>query len=256
MRSKNKKKKSAFRRGDKTIIFLRRGIIFFSLVILIMILILGVKYMARSFIVRDIVVSGNYHLEEEDIVKSLNMGDATSLLNLRFKDVDETLRHSPWVKKVSIKRQLPDTLMIRIKEAVPKALLSLNGHTYLIEGEGGILEEIDREGTHFLPVIRDIEPVKDKKGLIEALNLIEALSEKTVMSDMESVDISLRSYGLEMNIDGEVIKVGYGKYNEKLDRWKDFELRMNEIGAARYIDLRFQDKVIVKTLRMVKKKVN
>jgi cell division protein FtsQ len=256
LRSKNKKKKSAFRRGDKTIIFLRRGIIFISLAVLIMILTLGAKYMTRSFIVRDIVVSGNYHLEEEDIVRRLNMGEATSLLSLSYKDVDEPLRHSPWVKKVSIKRQLPDTLMIRIEEAVPKALLSLNGHTYLIEGKGGILEEIGSEGTQFLPVIRDIEPDKDRKGLLEALQLIDALSERNVMSSIESVEISLRSYGLDMNIDGEMIKVGYGKYHEKLDRWKDFESRMNEVGAAKYIDLRFQNKVIVKPLKLVRKKVN
>lgn len=256
MRSKNNKKKSAFRRGEKTIIFLRRGIIFISLVVLIMILALGAKYMTGSFIVRDIVVSGNYHLEEEDIVRKLNMGEDTSLLSLRFKDVDETLRNSPWVKKVSIKRQLPDTLMIRIEEAVPKALLSQNGHTYLIGEEGGILEEIGSEGTQFLPVIRDIDPGKDGKELLEALQLIEALSERNVLANMESVEICLRSYGLEMKIDGEMIKVGYGKYHEKLDRWKDFESRMNEVGAAKYIDLRFQDKVIVKPLRVVEKKVN
>jgi cell division septal protein FtsQ len=211
--------------------------------------------MTRSFIVRDIVVSGNYHLEEEDIIRKLNMREATSLLGLRFKDVDEPLRHSPWVKKVSMKRQLPDTLMIRIKEAVPKALLSQNGHTYLMGGEGGILEEIGNEGTQFLPVIRDIDPGRDRNDLLEALELIDALSDRDVLSSTESVEISLRSYGLEMSIDGEMIKVGYGKYLEKLDRWMDYESRMNDIGAAKYIDLRFQDKVIVKPLKLVKKKV-
>jgi hypothetical protein len=104
-------------------------------------------------------------------------------------------------------------------------------------------------------VIMDIEPDKDRKGLLEALQLIDALSERNVMSSIESVEISLRSYGLEMNIDGEMIKVGYGKYHEKLDIWKDFESRMNEVGAAKYIDLRFQD-VIVKPLKLVRKKVN
>ena len=238
------------------IIFLRRGIIFFSLVALILLVTLGIKYMVRSLNVRNIVVSGNYHLEEEDIVRRLNMGDDTSLLSLRFKDINETLRHSSWIKKVSIKRQLPYTLMIRIKEAVPKALLVLNGHTYLIEGEGGILEEIGNEGIPFLPVIRDIDPGKEKEDLLEALKLVEALSEMEILSSRESVEISLRSYGPEINIDGETIKVGYGSYLEKLDRWREFESQMNKLGPVRYIDLRFQDKVIVKPLKMVGKKVN
>ena len=184
------------------------------------------------------------------------MGDNTSLLSLRFKDIDETLKHNSWIKKVSIKRQLPYTLMIRIKEAVPKALLVLNGHTYLIEGEGGILEEIGNEGIPFLPVIRDIDPGKEKEDLLEVLKLVEALSERKILSSRESVEISLRSYGPEINVDGETIKVGYGSYPEKLDRWKEFKFQRNKLGAVRYIDLRFQDKVIVKPLKMVGKKVN
>lgn len=253
-RNRNKKIKSAYRPGDKIILFFKTGIIFISSVVLLLAVALGVKKLSRSLYVRDIVIHGNYHLEEDDIEEMLDTVKGTSLLNLGFDEVDEALKRSPWIKKGSMRKQFPHTLMIRIEEAVPKALLRYQGHTYLVEQEGDVLEEIRGEVASFLPVISGVDPVGEKEGLLENLKLVEALAEKNVLSSRESVEITLESSGPEMIIDGEKIKVGYGKYAEKLERWKELRPQMSKIGPASYIDLRFQDKVIVKPFRVVGKK--
>lgn len=237
-------------------IFLRRAIIVLSVVTVFISLALVGKYIVRSFVVHDVVVTGNHHLESDKIVKTLHMGEETSLLSLRFTDIEEPLRSIPWIRQIAMRRQLPDTLMIRIEEAVPKALLSRKGHTYLLEEGGSILEEMSRKGIQFLPVISDIDPEREKKELREALSLVDALTARDIISETQSVEIGLKPFGLEMRVDGELVKIGFGRYREKLDRWKDLESTMNEIGAASYVDLRFPDRVIVKPLRMVKKKVH
>jgi hypothetical protein len=50
------------------------------------------------------------------------------------------------------------------------------------------------------------------------------------------------------------VKVGYGKYNEKIDRWKNLEAEIRRRNIMiDYVDLRFMDKVIVKPLKKSKR---
>lgn len=249
MRSKSSNQKSAYRRGEKMAILFKRGIVVLIIFILIIVMILGVKLLAKTFSVKNILISGNYHLEDEDIIKHVNIRKGENLLKLSFKTLAERLEHTPWIKKVSLRKQFPDTLLIRIEEAVPKALLSLNSSMFLIDKDGNILEEIKGEGTPFLPVIKNINPKNNSKGILEALKLIDVLAEKNILESKESIKIGLKSYGLTMNMDGEIIKIGYGRYSEKLDRWKELEPEIRKRGVAiKYIDLRFKDSVIVKPL--------
>jgi cell division protein FtsQ len=230
-------------------ILFKRGIVVLIIFILIIVMILGVKLLAKTFSVKNILISGNYHLEDEDIIKHVNIRKGENLLKLSFKTLAERLEHTPWIKKVSLRKQFPDTLLIRIEEAVPKALLSLNSSMFLIDKDGNILEEIKGEGTPFLPVIKNINPKNNSKGILEALKLIDVLAEKNILESKESIKIGLKSYGLTMNMDGEIIKIGYGRYSEKLDRWKELEPEIRKRGVAiKYIDLRFKDSVIVKPL--------
>ena len=254
MRSKNKKRRSAYRRGEKLAVFFKRGTVIMLVIVFIAAAVLGVKFLNRQFSIKEIIVSGNYHLDRDDIVKSINIRKGDQLLNVQFKDIDETLRQNPWIKNVSLKKQLPGTLLIDIKEAVPKALLRIKKKLYLIGRDGGILERINGDSMLFLPVINEISQ-KNRKGISEALKLVDVLMKRNVFADRESVEIGLASYGLNMSIDGELIKVGYGKYSEKYDRWIELEPEIRKKNVPiKYVDIRFKDAVIVKPLKRAKKK--
>lgn len=231
-------------------IFFRRGIIVLSVFIFIAVVILGVKMSEPAFLVKDILISGNYHLEEGEIKSALDIRRGETLFRLSFDELETRLRRLPWIKEMSLRKQFPYTLVINIEEAVPKALLRLNTHLFFVDSDGNILQEITGEGTPFLPVIIEINPKKDRAGILEALKLIDAMSEKNILSRKESIEIMLSSDGLVMNMDGEPIKVGYGEYKEKLGRWKELEpeIRKKNINID-YVDLRFKDRVIVKPLR-------
>ncbi len=255
MRSKKSKQRSAYWRGEKIVIFLRRGIIVLSVFVFTAVIVLGVKQSTRVFRVKDVLISGNYHLGEEDVLSKIDIGDGESLLRLSSQALEGSLKRDAWIKKVSLRRQFPDTLLIKIEEAVPKALLSFNKQMFLIDEDGNILEKIKGEGTPFLPVIKNINPKKDREGILEILKLIDVLNEKNIVVGKESVEIGLKSYGPVINIGGEIIKVGYGRYSEKFDRWKELESEVRKRGVPiKYVDLRFKDSVIVKPLKRIKKR--
>lgn len=254
MRSKNKKRKSAFRRGEKLAVFFKRGTVIMLVIVFAAAAVLGVKLLVRQFSIKEIIVSGNYHLDRDDIIGSINIKNGDQLLNVQFEDVYDKLGKNPWIKEVSLKKQLPGTLLIDIEEAVPKALLRIKRKLYLIDREGRILERIKGDSMLFLPVIKDIRP-KNEKGISEALKLVDVLMKRDIFADRESVEIGLETYGLTMKIDGEFIKVGYGNYSEKYDMWLELEPEIRKKSVPiKYVDLRFKDSVIVKPLKRAKKK--
>jgi cell division protein FtsQ len=259
MRSKTrkpgkKKRKVAYRRGEKAVIFFRRGTVVLLAIVIVAASVLGVKALTYQFSINDIKVIGNYHLEHKDVISSVKIEKGEPLLKISLKDIEERLVQNAWVKSASIKKQLPDTLLIRIVEAEPMALLSLKKRLYLMDGEGELLERLEGNGVPFLPVIKNINP-KKKKDMTEALKLVGALNEKNIIANRESIEIGVEPYGLRMNLDGELIKVGYGNYSDKFDRWLALEPEIRKKGLPiKYVDLRFKDSVIIKPLDKVKGK--
>jgi cell division septal protein FtsQ len=256
LRSKNKKRKSAYRRGEKLAVFFKRGTVIMLVIVFAAAAVLGVKLLVRQLSIKEIIVSGNYHLDRDDIVGSIKIKKGDQLLNVQFEDVDGKLGKNPWIKEVSLKKQLPGTLLIDIEEAVPMALLRIKRKLYLIDREGGILERIKGDSMLFLPVIKGISP-KNEKGISEALKLVDVLMKRNIFADRESVEIGLETYGLTMNIDGEFIKVGYGEYSKKYEMWVELEPEIRKKSVPiKYVDLRFKDSVIVKPLKRAKKKTS
>lgn len=252
--NRRSKQKSAYWRGEKTVLFFKRGIVVLSVLVVVAVAALGVKLSARTFLLKTIQVYDNSNLEESEVIDALNIREGESLLRISFDELESRLKNIAWIKKVLFRKQFPDTLMVKIEEAVPKALLSLNKRMFLIDGKGNILEEFKDKSTPFLPVIIGINPKTDRGGILEALKLVAAMSKRDAFSDKELKEIMLKSYGLAMNLDGEFVKVGLGRYAEKLDRWQEIEPEIRKRNIAiNYIDLRFKDKVIVKPLKTVRK---
>jgi cell division protein FtsQ len=253
LRSKGKKKKaSAYRNGERMVIFLKRGIIFFSALGIILLGVFIFKVSANFMIVREIKVTGNHYLDREEILRSAGLHNGMNLLRLHLDEIDRRLTQNPWIREVSLKKQFPYTLMIRLKEATPEALLSLHGRLFLIDNRGNVLQEIRDKVNRFLPVI-NIDPEKNRKGFKESLRLIDVLDKNGILAVSNSVEIGLEPYGLFLKLDGEAIKIGYGRYKKKIQRWVELEPELRRMGMKiQYVDLRFKD-VVVKPLNIAKK---
>ena len=253
MRSKNNKRKPAARREGKLAFYVRRITVFSLVGILTVSAAAGAYFMLQAFYVRDIQISGNNHFNKRDIEDILDIR-REPLLNLHMKEIEEKLKRNAWISKASLRWQLPGTLIIKIEEAVPKALLSFGGETFLVNDDGNVMEKLQNAVTPFLPVIRGIDP-RYKQNMSEAMKLVAALAEKNIIADRQFLEIGADSYGLNVNIDGEFIKVGYGLYSEKFEKWMELEPELKKRGIPiQYVDLRFKESVIVKPLKPEKDK--
>ena len=251
---KRKKRKAGYRRGEKAAIFFKRGTMVLLAVVIAAAAVLGVKALTYQFVINDFQIIGAYHMEKKEVISISKIEKGEPLLKISLREIENRLEQNAWIKSASIKKQLPGTLLIKIKEAEPMAILSLKKRLYLMDDEGEILERLKGDGVSFLPVIKNINPEK-KEDMAEALKLVSTLNDKNIIARSDSIEIGVESYGLKINMDGELIKVGYGDYSAKFDRWMALEPEIRKKGMPiKYVDLRFKDSVIVKPLNKAKGK--
>lgn len=198
------------------------------------------------FPVKQIEVVGNRHLSDNEIANLSKVKKGRSMLSVRSREVVERLRRSPWIKDVSLRKELPNRIIIRIREAVPTALFRRKDGLYLIDGGGDFLERISTE-ERFLPVIKGNE--NDHTAMLEAIEFAGMLK-RNDMPDIDQVEIVLgRLEEMTVNYGTTVIKVGYGNYEEKLQRYMELRDEISRRAIpVEYIDLRYDNRLVVKTV--------
>ena len=197
--------------------------------------------------VKHIIFIGNKHLTDDELRVIAGIRENNSLVTISNKEVSRRLLKSPWIRSVSVRKELPETLSLVIGEAVPIALLDMNGHLFLIDEKGKLLEELKDDSIPFLPIITG-DPFKESEGFSEAINLVKLMNDKGFSSERDHIEIiAQKPHELTSIIDGTVVKMGSGEYEEKLKRMIELEEEIKNRGIhVDYIDLRFANKAIIK----------
>ena len=198
---------------------------------------------------RHIAFIGNRHLTDAEMRQLTGIRLNDSLLMISGSQVSRQMLKSPWVRSVSLRKEYPGSLSIDIKEAEPFALLDMNNHLFLLGGDGRLLEELRGDSVPFLPVITG-DPYNEKEGLKEALKLARLMNEKGLSSETDRLEIvAHKPTELSVKIDGVLVKIGEGEYEEKIERLIKLEKDIKSTGVPiDYIDLRFERKAIVKPM--------
>jgi cell division protein FtsQ len=202
------------------------------------------------FPLKQIVFIGNKHLTDEELKTLSGIHRNESLIALSSEEINQRLLRSPWIKSVLLRREFPHTLSIVIREAEPFALLDMNAHLFLVDESGKLLEELKGDSVPFLPIITG-DPFKEKEGFTEALKLIKSLNEKGITSEREHIEVkATKPQELTVEVDGTVVKMGTGGYEEKLAKLVRLEEDLKKMGIhVDFIDLRFEKKAIVKPVK-------
>jgi len=199
--------------------------------------------------VKHIVFTGNRHLTDDELKAIAGVHTDQSLFAISNKKVSQMMLKSPWIRSVSIRKEIPDKLLFIVEEAEPLALLDMNTRLFLVDDRGKLLEELKDGSIPFLPVITG-DPFKDGAGFLEAIKLAKLMNIKGFSSERDQIEIFAgKPHELTVTIDGTVVKMGSGKYEEKLERLVELEDELKNRGIpVDYIDLRFENRAIVKPI--------
>lgn len=112
------------------------------------------------FNIKNINISGIEHLTEEQVVSLSELNKNENLFKNSKSKITSNIKQTPYVESVMIKRKLPDTIDIQIKERKRSYILKfVNGYVY-IDTQGYILE-ISEEKLE-LPIISGYKTEEEK----------------------------------------------------------------------------------------------
>jgi cell division protein FtsQ len=194
-------------------------------------------------------VKGSRFLSEGEVRELLGPAVGENILGLDIERLKSRLRASPWVADATVKRALPDTLQVEIRERVPLALAEVD-RLYLMDGEGMLIEIYGPRTAGFdLPIVRglagiDGEARRDRARRAGALlaDLAELGAEVSEVRVLDSGDLRLVLRG-----PGEVVIMGAPPYRSKFVTFLALRHDLDErCPRAEYFDLRFRDRIYAK----------
>jgi cell division protein FtsQ len=194
-------------------------------------------------------VRGGRFLSEGEVRELLGPAVGENILALNIDALKARLRASPWVADATVRRTLPDTLQVEVRERVPLALAEADG-LYLMDGEGTLIALFGPRTAGFdLPIVRGLSGVpgearRDRAQRAGALlaDLGDLAAEVSEVQFEPSGDLRVVLRGA-----GEVLRMGSPPYRKKMLTFLGLRADLDaRCPRAEYFDLRFRDRIYVK----------
>jgi cell division protein FtsQ len=108
------------------------------------------------FAISTIDIRGNQRLSTAEVQARLPITPGDNVFTAKVSAAENLLGEEPWVASASVRRELPDTIVVELHERTPAALVEIGG-LYFVDGEGKPFKRLASEdGSGGLPVITGI----------------------------------------------------------------------------------------------------
>jgi cell division protein FtsQ len=201
----------------------------------------------ERFAVRTIEVDGAVHTPRAalDVVTQRYVG--LNLFQIDIERVQRDLRGLGWVRRIDIEKNLPDTLRIKISEREPVALVRNGDRLLYVDEEGIAFAELNAKvGDADLPLITDAAGAELTRS-VALLRDLQTRDRELYSRVSEVWPIPPRGFAL---YDRQIGAVVYANADDVVAKWRNLYavLQAENNPKIEYADLRFADRVIVKTL--------
>lgn len=187
------------------------------------------------FKVQNVSVSGNHRYTEEEIVAATGIQVEDNLYAMNKFDIrDKVLRELPYIQEMTIRRRLPDTILITVEESVPVAAISDGGQWWLMNGEGKLLEQTSGAGD--VMEVTGLVPLSPSVGGRLAVDETQSLSYEALLAIVEQ----LKKYSLLDRVDSMdlssdtvvIMKMDGGRFGVEVPVVCDFEHKFRMWSSA------------------------
>jgi cell division protein FtsQ len=211
--------------GLFSVLFTGAGILFLSLLF-----VLGHDVVTQGslFEARQILVFGNQHLSEEEILELADIEPGANIFAVNLGKVRKQLLASGWVAEARVGREIPDRLVIRVREHEPAALLDLR-NKYVLSREGTVIKRWEETDAFLLPLVTGLTysdiPLDGEAcnesfaSLMQALRVAWTDGGALSLARLERIDVD-PGLGITLHATGPVkcARIGFAGYDEKYRR--------------------------------------
>lgn len=192
-----------------------------SLVCALFILACSFLLSASYFEIREISVRGLKELTEKDILALANVQLRSNILAVNTEEVTGRIAANAWVKNIYVGRELPDRLVLEVRERKPVALVKQTGNFYLMDSDGFVFKKLSKNDDVDLAIISgvDVQSKTQPRLVTDALKLLSTLSDSgkhESLGTISEVHIS-DVFGISLLTDtGLHLKLGRENFESKL----------------------------------------
>lgn len=202
--------------------------------------------------IKEIQFSGASPQTEKRLRSLLTLQIGDPIWAESVKSQAQILNQDPWVENVHLQRVLPNTVIVRVTEKEPVAVVgNKKGDFKYVDAKNTVIDKVNTEknfGSY--PVLWGAEFEKDPLVREKALNIVMSLPDDGPLSRKDLSDIEFdEEHGFQMRLSktGMVVELGKDNIPLHIDRSRRVVqyLDQHRINAAR-IDSDYVKKVLVK----------
>ena len=194
-----------------------------------------------GFAVRDVFVVGRESTPKGALLDALAVKRGSAILAVDLEAARNRLQALPWVREASVRRVLPDTIVVEIVERRPLALWQYQKKFALIDEEGQVIIRDDVGPFNKLMVVVGEDAPANATALVRML-----ASEPDMMSRVKA---AVRVGGRRWNVhlaDGIDIKLPEQDPGHAWRRLAEYQRAHGVLDKdVRVLDLRFPDRLVI-----------
>jgi cell division protein FtsQ len=190
---------------------------------------LAADYLDESsgFRVERIEVAGNERLTREEVLSRAGLVPGSSIFDVDIQEARRRLLLDPWIVRAFVEKKMPATVLVRLVERRPIAILSGDRALHLVGEDAAVIAPVRTADVPDLPVLtgfdldrRRTDPVGLREELETAVDLLRLVDEVGMPGrrTIAELHLSVRG-GFDLIAgDGLVVHLGQGPYRPKLRR--------------------------------------
>ena len=103
------------------------------------------------FQIKKIKIKNNYLISSEEISEKVKMIKNKNIFLIKKEEVEQPLNNINYLDKIEVKKKYPDTIIIRIFETKPIAVISIKNKKFIIDNKSNLISFNDNKLYKSLP---------------------------------------------------------------------------------------------------------
>ena len=206
--------------------------------------------------VRHLRVHGNQRVHESEIAALLDGLAGENLLSVDLEQWRRQLFASAWVADARLRRRLPGTIDVEIRERVPMGIARAGADLFLMDAAGNVIDEYGpRYADCDLPIIDGLVPrsaarpiaIDRARGQLVSRLMAELRTRPELAKRVSQIDVTnLHDAHVILDGDPAVVRLGDARFVERLESYVGLQATLREqVPDIDYVDVRFGERVYV-----------
>ena len=200
--------------------------------------------------VSEIRVVGTERTTPAAVREVLHGFEGRNLLDVDLDGVAESAHVNPWVLDASVKRILPHTLVVAVRERTPAALALVRGTLHVVDETGFVMGPLGPGLVHDFPVVTGLgrlAPDRMSEALARGVAILRRLRETNPQwaERISEIDLSRPDrVGIVRAEPGPKIYLDPDHVDRNLDDWLRLQAEVSRrVGDVEYVDLRWSRRI-------------